>query len=849
MVQKRSFSHSRRAQVTIFMIVGLLLLFVAIFLIQLTSSIKKEQLTGQQEKVFGNLFQKEGLRIGVEDCFHDILQDGIVLLGKQGRIWSDQPGGTLEFVEGVTGTIPPGTTTRIAYALTTEIYPPDQTIHENPYPCDTPNPSSPCPYIFPDSQYGFGEIQLRKDTIEKDLLLYTTAQITPCVKELIKSKTSQNINITSDTLDLQIKLENDGINVQVKYPLTLKLGDEELFHIADFDFFYDSLFKSFLDTAVIFPLQWDQKFVEFAYNHDQLKKSTFKYTSRKNIPGECIDEKKSLHFSCERKLFNEKFNSLDISLKKEKIENGKGDDLFIFTLPSKNILDEPSGTYTYQFARQNRPPALDYVNRSGCPEKGYDYLVIPENKELGEIDIILNALDPDEDEKIDYRFDSVSTLVKGTWPGPYISDNQNKNYAGQHLKIDSTHLQDPSSQIRVFSARAKDEHGAEDNQEIRVLIDRKIETSFEIDMLYTFNSGTVTPQKYSDKFQDKKTYAISREDPFLLTLTLPEKSKIDNVKQSVSLTYENKEDPTDKFQWTEKEFFHSGKKTFRYSPKIEKSTFDDLTENDIKNPSSIFKTKTIDGKLKLSFSAAYCIDKTKEPPSQEATIQVKECVPHYNPEYPNPYIPDKEFHNFKYKLDKSGKTDLSQGPTTEKISPYLATHKCCKSDWTFEPNTKQCYEEKPEYGCFGKSTEAKNTAGQLLEKKTYTYFCHGDRGNVCGGTGNEKDVYESEKICGKNEKNNGCTNIAPQCEGKSQWQYQTGKDGFFCHGDVGCGKSKQACTSFAIDINADNKLGEGDECNCDSTNEGKKCLDLNLNQWGTCQGSGAGAHCDIPKKP
>src|SRR3989338_2183015 len=229
MVQKRSFLHSRRAQVTIFMIVGLLILFVAIFLIQLTSSIRKEQLTGQQEKVLGNLFQKESLRI--------------------------------------------------AYAITNEIYPKDIQ-SENPYPCDEFNKDQPCPYIFPDSQYGFGEIQLRKDVIEKDLLAYTQAKIKPCVEELIGSKTNPNIKITSDELDLHLKLENDGINVQVKYPLTLKLGGEELFHIADFDFFYDSLFKSFLDAAVVFPLQWDQKFVDFEYSTDTLKTLTFTYASR-----------------------------------------------------------------------------------------------------------------------------------------------------------------------------------------------------------------------------------------------------------------------------------------------------------------------------------------------------------------------------------------------------------------------------------------------------------------------------------------------------------------------------------------------------------------------------------------
>ena len=836
------------------MIVGLLLLFVAIFLIQLTSSIKKEQLTAQQEKVFGNLFQKEGMRIGVEDCFHDILQEGIVLLGKQSRIWSDQPGGTLEFVEGVTGTIPEGTTTRIAYAITNEKYPLEETNSENPYPCDQFNKDQPCSYTFPDSQYGFGEIQLRKDVIEKDLLSYTQAQIGPCVEELIKSKTSSKMVIEPGTLDLQVKLENDGINVQVKYPLTLKLGDEELFHIADFDFFYDSLFKSFLDSAVTFPLQWDQKFVEFNYAQEQLTSPFFEYTSRKNIIGEnCKTVASQTYFRCQRQLFNEKFNSLGISLQKQPLQNG--DDLFTFTLPSSNILDEPSGTYTYQFVRQNRHPALDLINRSGCMEKGYDYLIIPDDPELGKIDITLNAKDPDEDGNEnsikEYRFDSVSALLKGGWTN---SNYNGKDYFGQHLIIESSDLQDPSSKIIVFSARAFDthntpEHPSEDRQEIRVLIDRPMTTTFSIDIPYTFNVGTLPLQKYSNKFSDKKTFVVSQEDPFLLTITLPEKSNIEGVKQSVSFTYENKDDLADKFQWTEKDFSHSGTKTFRFSPKIEKSNFDDLTENDIINHFSIFKTLTNEGKLKLSFSAAYCADKNKGPSSQEATIQVKQCIPHYNSLHLNPYIENDKNKQYQILFEEKDKKLIATDQRDEKLSPFLTTHKCCKSDWTFAPPETICHEEKPEFGCFGGSTKAKekNIKSQLLEKRTMTYFCSGDRGNICGGTNKDSYIYESQQTCGKTKcdsddlecknKNKGCDSIAPECEGLPQWSSSIG---FFCGGDLGCGDKKKACKTFVVDANGDGKFGKDDICDCNIQTQTKKCRRLSDWKEGTCAQSYSG---------
>ena len=775
MVQKRSFLHSRRAQVTIFMIVGLLILFIAIFLISLTSSIKKEQLTGQQEKVFGNLFQKEGLRIGVEDCFHDILEEGIILLGKQGRIWSDQPGGTLEFVEGITGTTPQGSKDRIAYAITTETYPPDDTKSENPYPCDTYNKDQPCPYIFPDSHYGFGEIQLRKDTIEKDLLAYTTAQITPCVKELITSKTSSKVEIEPGQLDLQLKIENNGINVQVKYPLTLKLGGEELFHIADFDFFYDSLFKSFLDAAVVFPLQWDQKFVDFEYSESQLKteKSTFNYASRKNIIGEkCSFAPSQTYFNCERKLFNEKFNSLDISLKKESQSNG--DDIFVFTLPASNILEKMPSTYTFQFARQNRPPALDYINRSGCPEKEYDYLVVPGDEELENIDIQLHAKDADEDEVKEYRFDSVSALVKGDWPGPYIFDGKKKDYAGPLLKIESKYIQEPSSTPKIFSARVKDEHGVEDSQEIRVLIDRPIKTSFSIDMPYT-----ISGKPYTEQFKDGKGYILSQEDPFLLTITVPDESKSPGVKQNVFLTYEN--DKPEKVNWEiPKDIPITKQETLIFPTQTKATDFNNLDISAFNNfPTfpSLFKTTTNKGKLTLSFSAAYCPDKegkTKDAKtSQEATIQIKECIPHYDPLHLNPYIiGDKEE---KYKLIfKDGKLT---GEKNDKLSPFLATHKCCGKDWEIiKDQNIPCY-TNPQPDCYRSA---------LIEEEYEV--CDGKRGNMCGDDNPHYQFPNNKLTCGGDSSICKTRNINILCKNADAFAIVTdanGKKGW-CHGLQGC---------------------------------------------------------------
>ena len=53
----------KRGQITIFMILGVMLLFIFFFLLQFTSSLQKRQLTAAQEDILTNALHKETLRI------------------------------------------------------------------------------------------------------------------------------------------------------------------------------------------------------------------------------------------------------------------------------------------------------------------------------------------------------------------------------------------------------------------------------------------------------------------------------------------------------------------------------------------------------------------------------------------------------------------------------------------------------------------------------------------------------------------------------------------------------------------------------------------------------------------
>src|SRR3989338_5859199 len=99
----RCTSSGKKGQITIFMILGLLILIAFIFVYSLTAGIEKGQLQEAQEKTLTKVFKKEALRIFVEDCLTDELEKGLILLGQQGGLWDDQVGGTRPFEEGFPG--------------------------------------------------------------------------------------------------------------------------------------------------------------------------------------------------------------------------------------------------------------------------------------------------------------------------------------------------------------------------------------------------------------------------------------------------------------------------------------------------------------------------------------------------------------------------------------------------------------------------------------------------------------------------------------------------------------------------------------------------------------------------
>jgi len=796
MHKKRLFSD--RAQITIFMILGLLILFIAVFVIMLTVNVKKSELSGQQEKVLTQIFKKEALRIYVEDCLKDNLEEGLTLLGKQGRLWNDQPGGSEVFVSGNTGIDYNGE--RVYYGITQKMYSPE---NQGAYPCkNESNTPEFCQYIYP-QKADFGQLKLKKELIfQKDLKNFLINRTIWCVENFTKSNISSEAEVLSTTLDLTLDAQDEGLNVLAEYPLKIRLGKEELFQLTKFDFFYPTKFKQVLDVAMLFPLQWDQQYVDFNYSEEMLKSDTFEFGSLNDTKENCVFN--DTYYLCHRKTRKDKYAELGINLTHETVQ---GDEVYTIIVPAQQVLQDTSGTFTFTIARQNRPPALDYIHRDECIAQGYDYLVIPGNEIVGDINITLNAHDADE-EGIKYGFESIAPYIK--------KDNANVlDYSGQKLPLGFFNL----------TAYAQDDYGLKDTQIVRVLVDQPLKTSFSLTGNYINSSG----QDYYYKGKDsdgKDIYFVSAEDPLYLSIYVPNSSY---AIPSAELSYSVNNSVRFKTN------ISSGSSTLRF-PGFYLDTptnyyiynFDNL-EKDLAGNHTYFQEITTKGNLKLSSARTYCKNDVKNT-SQEATIVVRQCVPYVNPTHPYPVIPGLGLYRWNNVTQKE-----------EDTNPFLATHSCCNTNWMLKPKGEDCY-VNPKLGCYGKYNS--KYKGYILEEQYYD--CNGERGNICGKDGPKYRLYNNELRCGMGKDQ--CVSPTPfssACGDKLAFSiipYGIIQAPAWCHGTSGCSEicvsgskpivaisgtyefnTKYEFYKIAQQLNATSDLELGLQCGCTSTTTGKLC--------------------------
>ncbi|MBT4539590.1 hypothetical protein HOC32_04850 [Candidatus Woesearchaeota archaeon] len=378
----------KKGQLTVFMILGVVILIVFLFILFLVNSVQVGTLEGEKEQVLSQLFDKEGLRIFVEDCLEDNLQDGLELLAQQGTIWEDQ-GGRKTFIEGIAlGENSDEENIRVAYAISHADYTPD-----NQYPCRDGTPNGFCEYKYPTTTILKGDQHVFLSTLQSNLAQFLQTRTASCVQDKVRADVSEAADFSDEDLTFSTIFRDSGVNVEVHFPMRFSIGgSEEFFQISEFDFFYPTKFKQALEViALQGPLEWDRRFLDFEYDkyHELImSEDTFTFASEIDTSENCVFDEELNYYSCERRMSVDKYKNLDIEL--GTIIEVNGDSIIPF------IVQDGTNELVFQIARQNRPPALSWVDR--CPAEGYDYLIVEgATNELGKVVIDIVAKDPDED--------------------------------------------------------------------------------------------------------------------------------------------------------------------------------------------------------------------------------------------------------------------------------------------------------------------------------------------------------------------------------------------------------------------------------------------------------------------
>lgn len=784
----RTRSYFKKAQITIFITAGLVIFLIFILLFQLAADIQRRQLSLDQKDIFDKIFTKDAIRLFVDECLREGMEEGLTLIGRQGRLWTDQPGGRVLFEEGKTGAEAEGD--RIFYALKDEKY----VNFQNAFPCnDDRDPTAFCQYSFPNTNVGFGEIKLDRRFIAADLQRYLKDYSTKCVEEFVRSEIRDAARVeTSPDMNLAVSLQSDVIRVKVHYPIKLQAGKEEFFHITNFDFTYPSQFSQLVDSVVVFSIEQDQKYLDFNLNQETLTQPTFNFKSEIITPGFCSEDGTCIQ--------NTRASQHAALLTRTEIkEVSTGDDLFEFVVPRANIIPGTSGDFVFRVLRENRPPALDYVGRLECPAAGYDYLVIKGSTINGDIDIQLSAKDADEDSgDITYSFSQITS--PSSLPHLPLDGSQ---YVLDGETIKSSSIQSGSYTLKSTASDNNRFNNQEDWQDVKIFIDEPLTTGIVLDSHpdydpSKFGIGGTGPVNFDT---EKGVYIVSREDPYLLSVDYPSASANLNRNKFITLKYSSTRGNKFGFE------FSPGQTTDCFVLPVSKDQGRDSTlvgcasadpsltslnyydsnlvsswnfEDQLQSPLGFYRTES--GKFSLSATGNYCQENTIFSVS-EAKVEIKGCYPHKNPNHPFAY-PDHEIL-----VDPNNRGVIE----TEPINPLLAEHVCCSGDpaypstWGIKAEGTTCF-ENPIKGCYGGVRNFPGfISGYIVTEQVKV--CDGLRGNACLG-GTEAKLPEGPMHCGTRSDAFCSDNIHQYCENENSFSFvdsnEDGTNDGWCSGRMGC---------------------------------------------------------------
>ena len=353
----------RRGQVTLFIIAGIVIIFVFGLLFFFSRLLPSQQLEQQRIQVLHNFIEVPALRHYVSVCVENALKTGLELIGRQGGyIFAGQPGGLFT----------PSFVSYSPFNISFAIIPSQQNLPPL-YPCSesfVDRAPAYCRYPFTRDTIFFGEERLPPIeggvfSLQQQLERYIAFSVARCadITHLLTEDEFRGYDVRTGEPHAAVQFGSSTVAVHVEYPLTITLGGHEpATQFAVFDAQLPVRFKK-IYGAIQDLVHKDISFIDF-----NLSAATFNETFHSEfVP----------------------FSVLSPPIRVTSFHLGE-DTIFIFN-DSSSLPDDHH--YIFQFVRKNRPPVLYYIGQNPSVHDVYDYLAL-----VGEnITFTVDAVDPDED--------------------------------------------------------------------------------------------------------------------------------------------------------------------------------------------------------------------------------------------------------------------------------------------------------------------------------------------------------------------------------------------------------------------------------------------------------------------
>lgn len=396
----------KRAQITVFVVLGMVMLVIFLFLNKAANDVEKLRLEKQAQDILSGLENTESIQYYVKLCLKDSAEEALSLIGKQGgRIWDYQNGSSsLSYYRTVN-------TDEDSFNVSFGLY---------EHSLNPPNSASSYPDIpwYPENFFGHFFInKSRRDypfginklpylcdkngpNAYNNSKLYSGISCSPIDgKELNKEK---YLSAYNDTIQIQLSvyaskklkdcLDPDFLKKTTGYDLTFK-DPETLVILGEDDVMFNAIFPTEISLQNNKTRISTTRKISFSTKIPVRLKRIYdlSYTiideDRKNISFLFIKDAKSKEIYA---WLNRTYTKLEITSS----HLSENPDIEIVRIID-NALTIRGEPYTFQFLRMNRPPVLDWIHKNE-PSDVYDISV----PELTRIEINPIGYDPDEDSYI-----------------------------------------------------------------------------------------------------------------------------------------------------------------------------------------------------------------------------------------------------------------------------------------------------------------------------------------------------------------------------------------------------------------------------------------------------------------